>query len=114
MGVFDNFSGGLLFIRPLFDQDVFEVFWINYSIFCGSNRRFNTSDCNVSILKKLYFAANPEFCSLDPKNDIQKLGKKLFCEGYDRAQRPVKDHTKLLSVGVHMILKSYDFVSFFF
>jgi hypothetical protein len=48
---------------------------------------------------------------METDNDENILKQQLFCNGYDNAIRPVKDHNTQTIVNVRMMIKSFEFVS---
>ncbi|XP_055639912.1 neuronal acetylcholine receptor subunit beta-3-like [Toxorhynchites rutilus septentrionalis] len=48
-------------------------------------------------------------CDNEPKSTEATLKKKLFCNKYDKSERPVKSHTDAVNVTMHMVLQNFDF-----
>lgn len=49
-------------------------------------------------------------CNSSPKNVEHRLKAAIFCNGYDKSQRPVKDHRTVTNMAIKMLIKSYDYV----
>ncbi|CAO1363711.1 unnamed protein product [Diamesa tonsa] len=49
-------------------------------------------------------------CNASPKNVEHRLKAAIFCNGYDKSQRPVKDHRTVTNMAIKMLIKSYDYV----
>lgn len=49
-------------------------------------------------------------CSGTQKNAEHRLKVAIFCNGYDKSLRPVKDHKTVTNMSIKMMIKSYDYV----